>query len=375
MINKIRNISLSIIYISTIIGCASNTSNSQVIIDPAYNFLSANSNKKLPIGTIFYFKINSISNNKMKGYITNNIFNVDDNIILFKMGDTILADINPSIENNCGISNTIIQNSNGYSLPITDFYLTFKGDTYNCFNKKNNITPNQLYGISLTSTSNIPNISGGVSVPDILEQFKSNKLDTTNQYKIVANKTLNWLPISVADNGIQTIIKFPDGTGSHIPSILIDKTLYLANSSFKNSGGYDYIIVDGVYAHLVLSNLKTESFGEVHIIRQNIPDNKNTIVNDLFIAQSKLLQPSAPNQIFQPISNNVGILQTGTVGTTISQVPIPSDNVTITNTTESTKKTSPNITQQNSVATSDDNNFNDNGMGVSIMGKLNFNNN
>jgi hypothetical protein len=377
-LKKINNTLLAMISILSI-GCATQkeTNQSQIIIDPAYNFVSDKSSNKLTIGTLVYFKVDSLSNNKLNGYLLNNIFNVDDNIILFKMGDSITADYNIN-KGNCGLTNVIIKNSNGFSAPITDFYLMKDDLTYTCSIKNQIIKANEIYNLNITSVSNIPHIGGGVGVPDIYEQLINNQLDTAKQYKIISSSKLQWLPLSIADNGIQTIIKLPSGGGgAHLPSAFINNKLIPINSSFSHKDGFDYTIIDGIYSNIVLNNLVSEPFSEVHILRANLPDSQNTIVNNLFAEKLKMLQNinlTTQNTLYQ--QSNVGVMSSPSQVNQVTQPDKQNTSETILY-KQPTEKT--NIIQNNNTPplntqqSNEDSNYSP--MGVNIMGKLNFNNN
>lgn len=367
---KYKNKFLSIITLitsSSLIACSTQSINnqSQVIIDPAYNYLSDKSLNKMSIGTLIYFKIDNLSNNKLTGYLLNNIFNIDDNIILFKMGDTIIADYNIE-KGNCGLTNVIIKNNSGSIAPITDFYLMKDDITYNCSIKNQKIKQGEIYNLNVTSVSNIPNIGGGVAISNIIEQFIQNQLDTEKQYKIISSSNLNWIPIAVADNGIQTLIKLPSGGGAHLPYAYINRKLIPINSSFTHKSGFDYIVIDGIYSNIVLNNLINESFGEVHIVRSNLPDTQNTIVNNLFINKFKLMQTinqQSQNTMYQPevsIPTNQNSNQQSKSESGVILYKQNSDNTPIT------------LKQSEQQPPTPDENYSP--MGVNIMGKLNFNN-
>jgi hypothetical protein len=375
------NILFSSILACSLVGCANTAkNNSQVIIDPAYTFLSPNSGDRMILGTIIDFHITSLSSNKMTGYLTNNVFNIDDNIVLFKIGDVITADYNVG-SGVCGLTNVKIKNINGGLAPITDYYLMLNGHTYNCGTTKQQIINGNDYSINLTSTANIPKISGGVGVPDIYSSFINNQLDTEKQYKIIANRQLSWVPIAVADNGIQTIIKSKETSNEHLPVMLFNKVTKPINVSVRHDGGFNYMIVDGVYSHYVISSASGESFGEVHILRTNPPDSQNTIVSNLFIDKGKFYQ-SINNIPYKPDSN-VGIMANSDLNQVKSNSSQPSGDVKL---YKQSNDPAPNITNSNGTPTitvrqaNTDNNVPDitdnsggNPMSVSIMGNLNFN--
>lgn len=286
--------------------CASNNNgnNPNLIIDPSYDFVAPNSSNKLVSGTFIEFKITGNVNGIISGYITNNIFNMDNNVILFQMGDKIEGKYIFDSKK-CSLSSLILINSTGFKLPLVDYYLMKNGVTFNC-NPKDGINgfPVNNYGLKLVSVDNLPIITGGVTVPDISENYEN--LDTAKQYKIIANKqNLTYIPTIVADNGIQTAIKFENKV-IHTPFYLNgDKKMLPINYSVNGSIGSNLMILDGVYSEIVFFNNQNESYGEVHILRSKTPDTNNTIIKNLysqkynFYKQSTGMQDTYTPNIYQ----------------------------------------------------------------------------
>lgn len=327
-INKIIILTL----VSALLGCASSADNhnqrSTVIIDPSFDVMNNSPLNTLSVGTVVDFKVADITNGSMIGYITNNIFNVDDNVILFKKGDAVKAKYTQQ-KTYCGLSGVTMVNAFGDSVPITDFYMMSNGKTFDCNNKKNMVVGGN-YSLNITSTSNIPNIEHSISVPDIILQYNSKKLDTSKQYKIVSNSINDWTPLDVVDNGIQSLIVFRSGLGgNHLPQIVINKISLPINSSIKRADGNDYMIVDGVYSSYVINNNPNESYGKVFILRSNTPDTQNVIVDKLYAEKLSLLNMASRSQNidFIPNSQNTGEANVGLMNVSNGQPVNNSNNV------------------------------------------------
>lgn len=306
MLNHKKIIILSLV--SALIGCANYndgpTQKSTVIIDPSFDVMNNSPLNTMVVGTIIDFKVADITGGSMIGYITNNVFNVDDNVILFKKGDTVKAKYTQQ-KTYCGLSGVSLINAFGDTVPITDFYLMNNGKTFDCNNKKS-MTVGQTYSINITSTSNIPNIEHSIAVPDIINQYNSKKLDTSKQYKIISNSVNNWTPLDVVDNGIQSLIVFQSGVaGNHLPQIIVNKIALPINNSVKRADGKDYMIVDGVYSSYVINNNPSESYGKVFIMRANTPDTQNVIVDKLFAEKMNLLNMASKSQNIDYVPNSL----------------------------------------------------------------------
>lgn len=277
--------------------CATNNGNNNqnVIIDPSYDFVAPNSSNKLANGTFVEFRITSNVNGIISGYITNNIFNLENNVVLFQMGDKIEGKYIFDSKK-CSLSSLVLVNSSGFKLPLVDYYLMKNGVNFNCNPKEgNNGFQEGNYGLKLMSVDNLPVITGGVAVPNISDNYET--LDTSKQYKIIANKqSLTYIPNYVADNGIQTAIKFED-KNLHSPFYLnSDKQLLPINYVINSKFSYNIMVLDGVYSDVVFFNNLNESYGEVHILRAKTPDTNNTIIKNLYTQKSNFYKQSTVMQ-------------------------------------------------------------------------------
>ena len=384
-----------LILIATILGGCANFGTQKdgtVIIDPSYDFIAPNSSNRISSGTYIDFKVTKNENGNISGYLLNNIFNADNNVILFQMGDKIEAKYTFN-KSTCSLINFTITNSSNYKLPITDYYLLKNGVIFNCDNKLelNGFPANNEYGIKVISVNNVSAVTGGVTVPDITSNYET--LDTSKQYKIIAaNKnTLSFTPEFVADNGIQTILKIKS-TSIHQPYYVNEnKKLIPANFVTYNKVGYMLMVIDGVYSNITMLNNSNESYGEVHLLRAKTPDSNNTLVKNLYLQKSNFYKQSSSiqsdyNQTIYKTNNdenqNVNVqkynLNQNNDDIAISQASKISKASTTSSQAQSKQligsgqtKTIPYQENTPPINTTDQND--NNPMGVSIMKQLNFN--
>lgn len=303
---KVGIIALPILFL---VGCATGGGNLQTVVDPSYNFILENTNK-IPQNSYVNFKVSSVKNGVISGVLINNVFNSDLNVILFKVGDKIT--INYSIQGDfCSFNNADIVNYKNEDTILNGFVLMNGDNTFNCTPKTKTVGFNvesDVYTIKALS-STLP-ILNGVATPDI-SKMKSDSLYSF--YKVVTPRgNLSWIPTKVYDNGIQTYIevKVPNSDNG---SLLAYNNLgglkaYHINYSLYNDG----ILIDGVYNNIsLIFSSKGADRGEVSILRSNLPNSGNGLVEKLyqmrdgFYKQDGINQQGALNSVYNmPQSDN-----------------------------------------------------------------------
>lgn len=302
---KLGLLSLQILFLY---GCATNNSNLQTVVDPSYNFIFENNNK-LAQDSFINFKISSVKNGLITGYVVNNIFNVNSDVILFKSGDKITVNYT-NLGAACSYNNADLYNYKNEDTSLNGFLLLNGDNVFNCNTKSATIGLNldsEIYTLKVLTSNSIP-VLNGVTVPDI---FKQSKDSIYSLYKVVSpSDKINWLPKNVMDNGIQTYIEL-----NNIDNIKSNKqTNFLV---YNNLGGHkalhinysfvkNGIIIDGVYNNISLINSSNDdNKGEVSILRSNIPNTTNSLVNKLyqlkdgFYKQDNINQQGAVVSVYQ----------------------------------------------------------------------------
>lgn len=278
---KVGLLSLPILFLY---GCATNNSNLQTVVDPSYNFIFENNNK-LAQDSFINFKVSSVKNGVINGYVVNNIFNVNSDVILFKVGDKITVNYS-NLGAACSYNNADLYNYKNEDTILNGFLILNGDNIFNCNTKSATIGLNldsDIYTLKVLTSNSIP-VLNGVTVPDI---FKQSKDSIYSLYKVVTpSDKINWLPKNVIDNGIQTYIELNninDIKSNKQTNFLVynnlggHKALHINYSFIKNG-----IIIDGVYNNISLINSSNDNKGEVSILRNNIPNTGNALVNKLY---------------------------------------------------------------------------------------------
>lgn len=310
---KTKHLSYSLILTSLIVGCASNNSgnsNLQMVVDPSYNFIVENNNKVAP-NSFINIKIISVKSGLITATIVNNVFNINSDVILFKVGDKITINYT-NLGVNCSYNNAKVTNYKGDDTVLNAFALLNGDDMFSCTPKSSNLGLNvngEIYTLKVINSNTLP-ILNGVSVPDISKTPKDN---IYSLYKVVTpNSKFEWIPTSVFDNGIQTYIKFGSFSKSSYSKFMVynnyggNKAIHI-NFKVEDDG----IIVDGVYNNITLIYLSDDlNRGEISILRQNVPNSDNSLVNSLYTLKDNFYkqdfinqQGSVANSVYQPSSN------------------------------------------------------------------------
>lgn len=289
---KVGLVSLPILFL---VGCATNNSNLQTVIDPSYNFIFENNNK-IAQDSFINFKVSSVKNGLISGYILNNIFNVNSDVILFKMGDKITINYS-NLGSACSYNNADLYNYKNEDTSLNGFVLMNGDNVFNC-NTKNGMIglqpESEIYTIKVLTSNSIPALNG-VAVPDISKQPKDS---IYNIYKIIApSEKISWIPTNIYDNGIQTYIEL-NIKNSDSGKLLVynnlggSKALHINYSNYKNG-----ILIDGVYNNISLIYLSNEqNKGEISILRGNIPNTTNSLVNKLYQMKDGFYKQDNVNQ-------------------------------------------------------------------------------
>lgn len=314
---KARNWSYSLILTSLIAGCATNNSgnsNLQMVVDPSYNFIVENNNKVAP-NSFINIKINSVKAGLITATIVNNVFNINSDVILFKVGDKLTINYT-NLGVNCSYNNAKVTNYKGDETVLNAFMLLNGDDVFSCTPKSSNLglsTNGEIYTLKIINSNTLP-IINGVSVPDVSKTPKDN---IYNLYKIVTpNSKFEWIPTSVFDNGIQTYIKLGSISQSAYSNFMVynnyggNKAIHI---NFKVAD--DGIIVDGVYNNITLIYLSNDANrGEISILRQNVPNSDNSLVDSLYTLKDNFYkqdfinqQGSVANSVYQPSQNNTSV--------------------------------------------------------------------
>lgn len=289
---KVGLVSLPILFL---VGCATNNSNLQTVIDPSYNFIFENNNK-IAQDSFINFKVSSVKNGLISGYILNNIFNVNSDVILFKMGDKITINYS-NLGSACSYNNADLYNYKNEDTSLNGFVLMNGDNVFNC-NTKNGMIglkpESEIYTIKVLTSNSIPALNG-VSVPDISKQPKDSIYSI---YKIIApSEKISWIPTNIYDNGIQTYIEL-NIKNSDSGKLLVynnlggSKALHINYSNYKNG-----ILIDGVYNNISLIYLSNDqNKGEISILRGNIPNTTNSLVNKLYQMKDGFYKQDNVNQ-------------------------------------------------------------------------------
>lgn len=280
-------------------GCATNSANElQTVVDPSYNFIVDNNNK-ISQDSYINFKISSVKNGVINGYLIENLFNINSNVILFKSGDKLSINYT-NLGATCSYNNAILFNYKNEDTQLNGFMLTNNDMPFNCNTKSATIglRESDIYTIKVLTSNSLP-ILNGCSVPDLF----SSKVDSTySLYKVVTSRNnLSWIPVKIFDNGIQTYIKLksvPNGKNSKfiVYNNLGGYKAYPINYSYKDDG----IVVDGVYNNISLIYLSENESnidkGEISILRNNVPNSNNLLVNKLYQMKDGFYKQDSINQ-------------------------------------------------------------------------------
>lgn len=279
---KVGVISLPLLFL---VGCAINNSNLQTVVDPSYNFIFENNNK-IAQDSFINFKVSSVKNGLITGYIINNIFNVNSDVVLFKSGDKITVNYS-KLDSACSYNNADLYNYKNEDTSLNGFVFMNGENIFNCDTKSGFIglkPESEIYTLKVLTSNSLP-VLNGVAAPDL---FKQSKDSIYSLYKVVTpSDKITWLPTNVMDNGIQTYIELNSISAikSNKDSKLLvynnlggHKALH-TNYSFVKNG----IMIDGVYNNISLIYLSGDANqGEVSILRGNIPNTTNSLVNKLY---------------------------------------------------------------------------------------------
>lgn len=312
---KERILYISLLPLFLVSGCSmmqnKDSNGMQTVVDPSYNFMVENNNKIVKDSYI-NFKVNSVINGNIRGVITNNIFNSDGNVILFKVGDKISFNY-ANLGASCSYNNAVITNYKNEDTTLNGFIFMNGDSIFSCNPKSKTVGLNiesEIYTLNVLTSSAI--ILNGVTAPNIQKQPKDSLYDL---YKVVLPKdNLIWKPKSIVDNGIQTYIKL-----DNMPDLSSSK-LYV----FNNLGGHKAIhinyevvsnglLIDGVYGALSLvlipNNSNTsDTRGEISILRNNVPNTTNSLVEQLYNYRDGFYKQDNTNQqgVVSSVYNQTG---------------------------------------------------------------------
>lgn len=300
---KIKNILLlSIIGGSFLSGCAAwgggGNNNLQTVVDPSYNFIFENTNK-LAQNSFVNFKVTKVSNGVIDGVLTNNIYNLNSDVLLFKIGDKISIKYT-NLGAGCSFNNARLYNYKDEDTELNGFLFLDGSDVFSCNSKSGTIgltVNDDIYTIQVLTSNAIP-VLNGVAVPNILDTPSA---DLYSMYKVITpNQNISWLPKKIVDNGIQTYIEFPRGSVSESDrkNIMVYnnlggyKVIHINYNFYKNG-----ILVDGVYNNLsVINSTDGQNKGEISILRNNIPNDSNSLVEKLYSLKENFYKQDKVNQ-------------------------------------------------------------------------------